>query len=820
MIALARHHCGRPFLYQQASARNRRVLSSASASLSTAPPDYTTHRRVSRTLYRQLLRWCQLIERYDIPKDVIAKVFPAATVEAPDYVDAYRVELLSAALETRREHNPDTTTSSSTSNEGAAFPEGDDDDDRVVRKVARLLPNTSACDTKKLQVEIQSIADLRRFIQAIFRLNNVPTIESSSSSSSSSGDANEDFPSHLRNDEINRLRRDITFDKLRSLNELHKTRLRVLTDRHQRNADRTGVLYRIGEVVQHRSDRWRGVVTAWERGVTNQQYHRSSSGNRISDDFGSLTSKSYPLVKQLDSEPSLLSEAGQIRYAITLDVGDAYTLTATSLESSSSAGHSARMKATQNELQAVTDEQLTRIHNDMLYEAFTRYDSITHSFVANDIMRYEFPSDQPTTPMISVPIQAAIVEHCRIVNDGVRDLARQLDSLLLDTMKQKPGGAVYSLRNTTTTLWRILKRVALGEVFPENAEVDKLTPTAITAFHIRALMDVLSRILDAMLQRRLSMESFDSMQFRVGDVVRHKKFGFRGVVVGWDATPSMDVSRWDGVQDIENVMELPFYTIVPDKGDCIDAFGGERGLRYVCQVNLEACPHDQRILQVDLGSGWLAPTPSEAAYTPPISLSFAYGANLNDEDKAVEASMTLLENRINDAFLTAQDTKSSSVPLALTNLVQLLQWVDNLDDAVVVQDAIKEIRKANAKLELKGRLDKGAAALVAGRQSLAKEMYEAVVAEDPNYAEAWNKLGMFRYGSADHEGAVEALEKALALDGINFQAMTSMGLIAFDEKDYSKASEWFRKSLALDPWSMASTRLSACLDLIERENSD
>jgi hemimethylated DNA binding protein len=395
--------------------------------------------------------------------------------------------------------------------------------------------------------------------------------------------------------------------------------------------------------------------------------------------------------------------------------------------------------------------------------------------------------------------------------------------LLLDTMKKKKkqDGTAFSLQNTTTTLWRILKRIALGDVLPENANVAKLTPTAFTAFHIRALMDVLGRILEAMMQRRLSMESFDTMQFRVGDVVRHKKFAFRGVVVGWDATPSVDVTHWDGVRDIENVMDLPFYTIVPDKGDCIEAFGGERGLRYVCEANLEPCPHDQRILQVDLGPGWLTPTPSEAAYTPPVGVSFAYGANLNDEDKAMEASMTLLENRINDAFVTAQDTKSTtSGPFALTNLVELLRWVDSLDDAIVVQDAIKEIRKANAKLELKGRLDKGAAALVAGKQNLAREMYEAVVAEDPNYAEAWNRLGTCRYVAGDHDGAVEALEKALALEDMNFPAMTSMGLISFDEKDYKTASEWFRKSLSLDPWSMASTRLSACLDLIERENND
>jgi len=33
-------------------------------------------------------------------------------------------------------------------------------------------------------------------------------------------------------------------------------------------------------------------------------------------------------------------------------------------------------------------------------------------------------------------------------------------------------------------------------------------------------------------------------------VVRHKKFDYRGVIIGWDHRPTVDVSRWDGVVDL------------------------------------------------------------------------------------------------------------------------------------------------------------------------------------------------------------------------------------------------------------------------------
>lgn len=658
--------------------------------------------------------------------------------------------------------------------------EDDDNEEmRVVRTVARLLPKHAKCESNKLQVDMHSIQDVKSFVRAMFRINNVriDPVESSD----------------LRNEEMNQKRRDIAFDKLRKLNELHKQRILPLKERHIRNADRTGIMYRIGEVVQHRSDRWRGVIASWERG-------RNTSS--ISDDFGSLTKKSYD---------TKMSSTGtdSIRYTVILDVGDAFTLT------NVMAAGGSTIHATQTELESVTDEHLTRIRNDRIDEAFVRFDLASHSFVANEILRYEFPADQQ--PVMVEPTKA-VIDLCDEVTAGVKAVAEQLDAMLLQTMKEKVNN--YSLlTNSTTTLWRILKRIAKGDVYPEGTDPEDLASTSVAAMHVRSLMDVLGRITEAMYQRRISLEKLDMMQFQVGDVVRHKKYGFRGVVVAWDSTPSVDVSNWDGVRDIENVMEQPFYTVVPDKEDCIEAFGGERNLRYVCQANLEPCPADQRMLNVDLGHGWESPLSSEATkYIPPIGLSFAYGNSLHDEEKEMEANMGLMEKAVNDVYISARSNGSGG--LSLQNLSELLQKTENLDDAAVVQDAIKEIRKASSNLELRTRLDQGVTALVAGKQAAAMEIYESVIAEDPSYADAWNKIGTCRLVASDHIGATEAFEKVLELDDTNYQAMASMGLISSGQKDYKTAVEWFRKCLALDPWSMTSTRLSACVDLLARETSE
>lgn len=49
--------------------------------------------------------------------------------------------------------------------------------------------------------------------------------------------------------------------------------------------------------------------------------------------------------------------------------------------------------------------------------------------------------------------------------------------------------------------------------------------------------------------------------FRVGQVVRHKLFNYRGVVTGWDIRPSVDTSQWDGVKDSLLGKEQPYYRV-------------------------------------------------------------------------------------------------------------------------------------------------------------------------------------------------------------------------------------------------------------------
>ena len=113
-------------------------------------------------------------------------------------------------------------------------------------------------------------------------------------------------------------------------------------------------------------------------------------------------------------------------------------------------------------------------------------------------------------------------------------------------------------------------------------------------------------------------------------VLRHRKFGFRAAVLGWERRPEVDVSGWDGGRGLPSGADLPplphtrpphgpsmapapartspapagadqpFYRMVPDMGDCVGLLGGPRGVRYVAQENLEELPLSERAISHEL----------------------------------------------------------------------------------------------------------------------------------------------------------------------------------------------------------------------------
>jgi hemimethylated DNA binding protein len=161
------------------------------------------------------------------------------------------------------------------------------------------------------------------------------------------------------------------------------------------------------------------------------------------------------------------------------------------------------------------------------------------------------------------------------------------------------------------------------------------------------------------------VEHKGKLRFSIGDIVHHKFFHFRGVVVAWDPKPTVDVTRWDGLGHVDNPMEVPFYHVIPDQGDCVEAFGGERPMRYVCEENLEECLPNRKMIDVDLQPEW-GRDPTNGSYVAPAELRFKYGEDLEDGG-ATERCFRQIQDELANWQVKARESIHEESPWAFAS---------------------------------------------------------------------------------------------------------------------------------------------------------
>lgn len=150
---------------------------------------------------------------------------------------------------------------------------------------AKFPPN-SILQSNQITCPIHNSKDARDFFRAVFRLNKAVTNDAT----------------------IQKQRVSLAFEGIRSLNELTQA-LKILKQNRAKHVLRDSVEFRVGQVVKHKVEKWRGVITGWRRIEPNAG---SSTGKY--DQPTSLTQKSYQSLDPVDT----------IRYTILLDSGDAH----------------------------------------------------------------------------------------------------------------------------------------------------------------------------------------------------------------------------------------------------------------------------------------------------------------------------------------------------------------------------------------------------------------------------------------------------------------------------------------------------------------
>lgn len=261
---------------------HRRRLSGSARQLASEATSGAGKQRISLALYRQLLRWC-----HDTDDDVpLSSFVPPVYMTAPQQIEEHRLASLS-------------------------------EEEKV-----QWFPAHSIIESNHITCPIRNAVDAKKLFRAVFRLNRDPAA------------ANSDDDADIQKQRIT-----LAFEGIRSLNELSRG-LQKLKYNRAKHVLRDNVEFRVGQVVKHKVEDWRGIVIGWQRVVESSSEAKNKEGG--SSQPTSLTKKSYEL-----------DPVDAIRYTILLDSGDAHLHYSKRRETN----NASQAEVFQSDLQLVEDER-------------------------------------------------------------------------------------------------------------------------------------------------------------------------------------------------------------------------------------------------------------------------------------------------------------------------------------------------------------------------------------------------------------------------------------------------------------------------------
>jgi heat shock protein HspQ len=456
----------------------------------------SSHKRIALMLYRQLLRWCDETDK-NIP---LSQSIPPIHMSPPQI-------------------NPDSLLALIESSGILKSTNASENDDGVKSKSVESSPYSSVFSPRTSSIEKSGItihsvptsAEAKEIVKAVFRMN-ASTIE--------------------EQDRKNQL--SLAFEWIKTLNELTQQLEEMKTNRRN-HQNREGVDFRVGQIVKHRTLSWRGVVLGWSRRTKSNE--TDAVGSEASSQATSLTQKSYDSINPDNS----YADDDEIVYDIALDWGDATLL--------SSAKHPSGLKNVyQSDLMLVNDPDLMRVRSAT--DQFQRFDPELQCFVPGDALTYIYPNDRPIDELDNdrwTHYENPSDKSAEHISQGIKSFAEYLRQIIMGFTSAPES---RNLRLLSGYLDRLTK-LSNGDAIPaedryrsglfkkRNDEIGKqehdsvMTQTKMK-WELQKLVELAVEIEDVLWTRRKALETDRSIKFSLGEYVRHKKYGFRGVVVGWD----------------------------------------------------------------------------------------------------------------------------------------------------------------------------------------------------------------------------------------------------------------------------------------------
>lgn len=122
---------------------------------------------------------------------------------------------------------------------------------------------------------------------------------------------------------------------------------------------------------------------------------------------------------------------------------------------------------------------------------------------------------------------------------------------------------------------------------------------------------------------------------------------------------------------------------------------------------------------------------------------------------------------------------------------------------------------------IKDLFDQAAQAFYGGDYDTAIKNYEKIIELEPNFAPAYNALGLaLKIRGAADEDVIFYFKKAMAIDPNLLPSYDNLGKLYYSNGDMDHAQEYFEKGLAIDPENESLTLSMGWIYLLGRNNPD
>lgn len=105
------------------------------------------------------------------------------------------------------------------------------------------------------------------------------------------------------------------------------------------------------------------------------------------------------------------------------------------------------------------------------------------------------------------------------------------------------------------------------------------------------------------------------------------------------------------------------------------------------------------------------------------------------------------------------------------------------------------------------RIDHSQKLLDAGEIAEAEELLTALIQEQPDFAEAWNRRAFLYYSIGNYPKSLADCQMVIQINPVHFGALHGMGLCYAALKEYGEAIQAFQSALKIQPYSLVNQKL-------------